>query len=168
MNRYPRDMRGHGPNPPTPEWPGGAKIAVQFVVNYEEGGENCTLHGDEGSEAFLSEIVGAASWPGQRHANMESIYEYGARAGFWRLYRLFTEMDVPVTVVLGATEIPVRRLLQLGPGAVLTLEKSIEEPAELFLKGSKFAEADVVVVDNRFAVRIKRITGTGAAGQADA
>ncbi len=103
MNRYPRDMRGYGPNPPDPQWPGGARIAVQFVLNYEEGGENNILHGDAASEAFLSEIVGAAAWPGQRHWNMESIYEYGARAGFWRLHRLFTRARVPVTVYGVAT-----------------------------------------------------------------
>lgn len=98
MQRYPRDMLGHGARPPNPEWPNGANIAVQFVVNYEEGGENCVLHGDAASEAFLSEIVGAAPWPGQRHWNMESLYEYGSRAGFWRLYRLFTERQIPITV----------------------------------------------------------------------
>lgn len=98
MKRYPRDMRGYGANPPNADWPGGARVVVQFVVNYEEGGENCILHGDEASEAFLSEIVGAAPWPGMRHWNMESIYEYGARAGFWRLHRIFTEAGVPVTV----------------------------------------------------------------------
>jgi OHCU decarboxylase len=91
-------MRGYGQNPPDPKWPGHAHVAVQFVVNYEEGGENCILHGDPASEAFLSEIVGAAPWAGMRHWNMESIYEYGARAGFWRLHRMFTEADVPVTV----------------------------------------------------------------------
>ncbi|MER8691679.1 allantoinase PuuE [Mesorhizobium opportunistum] len=95
--RYERDMRGYGANPPDPKWPAGAHVAVQFVVNYEEGGENCVLHGDKASEAFLSEIVGAAAWVGQRHWNMESIYEYGARAGFWRLLRLFSESQVPVT-----------------------------------------------------------------------
>jgi len=95
--RYERDMRGYGRNPPDPKWPGGAHVAVQFVVNYEEGGENCVLHGDAASEAFLSEIVGAAPWAGQRHWNMESIYEYGARAGFWRLHRMFTDTNVPVT-----------------------------------------------------------------------
>lgn len=95
--RYVRDMRGYGANPPDPRWPGGAFVAVQFVVNYEEGGENCLLHGDAASEAFLSEVVGAAPWPGLRHWNMESIYEYGARAGFWRLHRLFTEAGVPAT-----------------------------------------------------------------------
>ena len=98
MNRYPRNMIGYGATPPDAAWPGGAKVAVQFVLNYEEGGENCVLHGDAGSEAFLSDIAGAAPWPGQRHWNMESIYEYGARAGFWRLHRLFTSMDVPVTI----------------------------------------------------------------------
>ena len=96
--RYVRDMRGYGANPPDPKWPGGAHVCVQFVVNYEEGGENCVLHGDAASEAFLSEIVGAAPWPGLRHWNMESIYEYGARAGFWRLHRMFTGANVPVTV----------------------------------------------------------------------
>ena len=101
MTRYPRDMRGHGGNPPDAAWPNGAKIAVQLVVNYEEGGENNILHGDTASEAFLSEIVGAAAWPGQRHWNMESIYEYGARAGFWRLHRLLK--DLPVTVYGVAT-----------------------------------------------------------------
>lgn len=98
MTRYPRDFRGYGPTPPDAKWPGGARIAVQFVLNYEEGGENNILHGDAASEAFLSEIVGAAPWPGQRHWNMESIYDYGARAGFWRLHRLFTGAAIPVTV----------------------------------------------------------------------
>lgn len=95
---YPRDMQGYGQAIPDPQWPGDAYVAVQFVLNYEEGGENNILHGDAASEAFLSEIVGAAPWPGERHWNMESIYEYGARAGFWRLWRLFTGADVPVTV----------------------------------------------------------------------
>lgn len=101
MTRYPRDMTGYGPHTPDPKWPGGAKIAVQIVLNYEEGGENNILHGDAASEAFLSEIVGAAAWPGQRHLNMETIYEYGARAGFWRLHRLLKEL--PVTVYGVAT-----------------------------------------------------------------
>ncbi len=95
---YPRDLIGYGGKPPHALWPGQARIALQFVINYEEGGENCILHGDPASEAFLSEIVGAAAWPGQRHMNMESIYEYGSRAGFWRLHRLFTARKIPVTV----------------------------------------------------------------------
>lgn len=98
MRRYTRNMRGYGPQAPNANWPNGAKVAVQFVLNYEEGGENCLLHGDAGSEGFLSDIPGAAPWPGQRHWNMESIYEYGARAGFWRLHRLFTGADIPVTI----------------------------------------------------------------------
>ena len=101
--RYTRDMRGFGPNPPKANWPNNAKIAIQIVLNYEEGGENCILHGDAASEAFLSEIVGAAAWPDQRHWNMESIYEYGARAGFWRLFRLFQDRNIPVTVFGVAT-----------------------------------------------------------------
>ena len=98
MNRYPRDFRGHGPNPPDAKWPGGAKIAISLVLNYEEGGENSLLHGDAQSEAFLSDIAGAQPWPGMRHWNMESLYDYGARAGFWRLHRLFTERNLPVTI----------------------------------------------------------------------
>ena len=98
MIDYPRDMIGYGRQTPDPQWPGNARIAVQFVVNYEEGGENCILHGDKASEAFLSEIVGAPALEGVRHMNMESIYEYGSRAGFWRLHRLFTGRDIPVTV----------------------------------------------------------------------
>ena len=96
--RYPRDFRGHGPDAPDAQWPGAAKIAISLVLNYEEGGENNLLHGDAQSEAFLSDIAGAAPWPGQRHWNMESIYDYGARAGFWRLHRLFTALDLPVTI----------------------------------------------------------------------
>jgi putative urate catabolism protein len=95
---YPRDLVGYGRIQPHPQWPDRARIAVQFVINYEEGGENCILHGDPASEAFLSEIVGAVPFVGQRHMNMESCYEYGSRAGFWRLYRLFTDRQIPVTV----------------------------------------------------------------------
>jgi len=97
-SKYPRDLVGYGRNAPNPHWPGKARIAVQFVINYEEGGENNVLHGDAASEAFLSEIVGAAPWQGQRHMNMESIYEYGSRAGYWRLWRMFTQRKIPVTV----------------------------------------------------------------------
>ncbi len=95
---YPRDLVGYAGRPPRVKWPGNARVALQFVINYEEGAENCVLHGDEASEAFLSEIVSATPIPGQRHMNMESIYEYGARAGFWRLYRMFTKRKMPVTV----------------------------------------------------------------------
>jgi len=94
---YPRDLAGYGPRPPHPRWPGGARIAVQFVLNYEEGGENSVLHGDAASETFLSEIVGAQAFPA-RHLSMESLYEYGARAGVWRILRLFRERGMPLTV----------------------------------------------------------------------
>ena len=103
MQRYPRDFRGHGQNPPDAAWPNGAKIAISLVLNYEEGGENNILHGDGQSEAFLSDIAGAAPWPNQRHWNMESLYDYGARAGFWRLHRLFTGLNIPVTIYGVAT-----------------------------------------------------------------
>jgi putative urate catabolism protein len=93
----PRDLVGYGANPPDPMWPGGARIAVQFVINYEEGAENTVLNGDPTSEAFLSEMVGAASHPARAMA-MESLYEYGSRAGFWRLHRLFTQRGIPVSV----------------------------------------------------------------------
>jgi putative urate catabolism protein len=95
---YPRNLIGYGRNPPNPRWPEQAKIAVQFVINYEEGGENCLLHGDTTSEAFLSEIIGAEPLAGARHMNIESMYEYGSRAGFWRLYRLFVGRGIPVTI----------------------------------------------------------------------
>ncbi len=94
---YPRDLIGYGRDPVFADWPGGARIAVQFVLNYEEGGENCVLHGDEGSEKFLSEIVGAESFPA-RHLSMESIYEYGSRAGVWRILREFEKRNLPLTV----------------------------------------------------------------------
>ena len=96
-SNYPRDLIGYGGKPPHPNWPNQARIAVQFVLNYEEGGENCVLHGDEGSEQFLSEIVGAAAYP-DRHMSMESIYEYGSRAGVWRILNEFKKRDLPLTI----------------------------------------------------------------------
>ena len=96
--QYPRNLVGYGQQPPHPRWPNSARIAVQIVLNYEEGGENCILHGDPASEAFLSEIVGADSRKGVRHMSMESIYEYGSRAGVWRMLRIFKEYQVPVTI----------------------------------------------------------------------
>ncbi len=94
---YPRDLAGYGSTRPHPRWPGGARIAVQFVLNVEEGGENCVLHGDAGAETFLSEIIGAQPVVGMRHINMESHYEYGSRVGFWRVLRLFAERRLPLT-----------------------------------------------------------------------
>jgi putative urate catabolism protein len=121
-------MVGYGRNPPDPQWPGGALVAVQFVLNYEEGGENNILHGDGASEAFLSEIVGAQPWPGQRHMNMESIYEYGSRAGFWRLWRMFTGRNVPATVYGVATA------LARNPEAVGAMKEADWEIASHGLK----------------------------------
>ncbi|MGO3343806.1 MAG: allantoinase PuuE [Marinomonas sp.] len=95
---YDRDLFGYGAKPVHPQWPNNARVALQFVVNYEEGGENCVLHGDKASEAFLSEIVGADAREGVRHMSMESIYEYGSRAGVWRVLSLFKEMDIPLTI----------------------------------------------------------------------
>jgi putative urate catabolism protein len=94
---YPRDLRGHGANPPHAQWPGNARVAVQFVLNYEEGGENCVLHGDAGSEQFLSEMFNPAAFPA-RHLSMESIYEYGSRVGVWRILREFERRGLPLTV----------------------------------------------------------------------
>jgi OHCU decarboxylase len=131
--RYPRDFRGHGPNAPDAQWPGGAKIAVSLVLNYEEGGENNILHGDAGSEAFLSDIPGAAQWPGQRHWNMESIYDYGARAGFWRLHRLFTDLDLPVTIY----------------GVATALARNPEQVAAMKAAGWEIASHGLKWVDHR-------------------
>lgn len=131
---YPRDLIGYGENPPDPAWPGGARIALQFVINYEEGGENSILHGDAASEAFLSEIVGAQAWPGQRHMNMESIYEYGSRAGFWRLHRLFGQAGLPVTVYGVATA------LERNPAAVAAMQRSGWEIASHGLKWIEYKD----------------------------
>lgn len=134
MSDYPRDMIGYGQNPPAANWPNGARIAVQFVINYEEGGENNILHGDAGSEAFLSEIVGAAAWPGQRHMNMESIYEFGSRAGFWRLHRMFTGHNIPVTVFGVATA------LQKNPDVVAAMKTADWEIATHGLKWIEYKD----------------------------
>lgn len=136
---YPRDMVGYGRNPPDPRWPGGARIAVQFVLNYEEGGENCVLHGDAASEAFLSEITGALPLQGVRHMNMESIYEYGSRAGFWRLWRLFGERGLPLTVY------GVAMALERNPEAVAAMKETDWEIASHGLRwiDYQFVEREV-------------------------
>ena len=133
MARYPRDFRGYGGTPPDAAWPGAAKIAVSIVLNYEEGGENNILHGDAESEAFLSDIAGAAPWPGQRHWNMESLYDYGARVGFWRLHRLFTGMDIPVTVF----------------GVTTALARNPEQLAAMIAAGWEIASHGLKWVDHR-------------------
>lgn len=159
MQRYPRDMSGHGPNPPQANWPGDARIAVQIVLNYEEGGENNILHGDAGSEAFLSEVVGAASWPDQRHWNMESMYEYGARAGFWRLHRMMA--DLPVTVYGVATA------LARAPEQVAAMQDAGWEIASHGLKWIEYKDApeDVERADVAEAIRLHtEVVGTPPRG----
>lgn len=158
---YPRDMLGYGAQPPHANWPNKAKIAVQFVINYEEGGENCVLHGDEASEAFLSEIVGAAPLQGVRNMNMESIYEYGSRAGFWRLHRMFTERDMPVTVYGVATA------LERNPDAVQAM---LDANWEIASHGLKWIDYQYISEEEerehiQQAIEIHtRVTGSRPAG----
>ena len=153
---YPRVLAGYGETPPDPQWPGGAKLALQFVVNYEEGGENCLLHGDAASEAFLSEIVGAEPWPGQRNWNMETLYEYGARAGFWRLHRLFTQAGIPVTV-FGVTT-----ALERGPAQLAAMRRAGWEIASHGLKWIEYKDYPLEKerADMEAAIRLHReVTG---------
>jgi putative urate catabolism protein len=122
-SNYPRDLAGYAGKPPEPKWPRSARVALQFVLNYEEGGENSVLHGDKASEAFLSEIIGAQPLEGVRHMSMESIYEYGARAGVWRLLELFAHYDVPLTVF------GVAMAMERNPAAVEAFLKAGHEVA---------------------------------------
>jgi len=133
---YPRDLHGYGGQIPDAQWPGDARIAVQFVINYEEGAENCVLHGDSTSEAFLSEIVGAHPLVDQRDMNMESVYEYGARAGFWRLHRLFRDRDLPVTVF------GVAMALERNPAAVAAMQDANWEIASHGYRWIDYQEVD--------------------------
>ena len=158
---YPRDLLGYGRNTPDPKWPGGANIAVQFVVNYEEGAESCILDGDNGSECLLSEIVGAQSWQKQRNLNMESIYEYGARSGFWRLWRAFTRRNMPVTVY-GVTLAMAR-----NPEAVAAMKEADWEIASHGLRWLEYKDfpEDVERQHIREAVRLHtEITGSRPLG----
>lgn len=158
---YPREMIGYGANPPHAQWPNGAKIAVSFVLNYEEGGENCVLHGDAASEAFLSEIIGAQPIVGARHMNMESIYEYGSRAGVWRLLRLFQEFDMPLTVY--AVGMALERYPHLA-------EAFVEQGHEVASHGYRWIDyqnipAEVEKADMiRSIEAIKRLTGSRPLG----
>ena len=152
--RYSRDLRGYGETPPDPQWPGGARIAVQIVMNYEEGGENRIEHGDAASEAFLSEIIGAQAWPGQRHWNMESIYDYGARAGFWRLHRMLK--DLPITVYGVATA------LERAPEQVAAMQEAGWEIATHGLKWIDYKDVPREVEADHIARAVdlhRRITG---------
>ncbi|MBO0346130.1 allantoinase PuuE [Roseibium sp. CAU 1637] len=158
---YPRDMIGYGRTSPDPKWPGNANVAVQFVINYEEGGENNILHGDAASEAFLSEITGAQAWPGKRHWNMESIYEYGSRAGFWRLWRMFSKRGIPVTVYGVATA------LARTPDIVAAMKEADWEIASHGLKWIEYADVPEEVEREHMleAIRIhEEVTGSRPLG----
>ncbi|MCH7821073.1 MAG: allantoinase PuuE [Proteobacteria bacterium] len=160
-NNYPRDLRGYGAHPPEANWPGDARIALQFVINYEEGAENCVLHGDSASEAFLSEIVGAVPIENQRHMSMESLYEYGSRAGFWRLHRLFSERELPVTVF------GVAMALERNPDAVKAMRTA---EWEIACHGYRWIDYQFVDIDTERAHLNKaidihtRVTGTRPRG----
>jgi len=136
MDNYPRDLVGYGRNPPHPRWPGAARVALQFVLNYEEGGENCVLHGDPASETFLSEIIGAQAFP-MRHMSMESLYEYGSRAGLWRVLRLFEERGLPLTVF------GVAMALQRNPEAVAAFRELGHEIACHGLRWISYQNMDI-------------------------
>ncbi|MEQ7419263.1 allantoinase PuuE [Xanthomonas campestris pv. campestris] len=156
-----RDLVGYGATPPPAQWPGGARIAVQFVINYEEGAENCVLNGDAGSEAFLSEMVGAPSHPGVRAMAMESLYEYGSRAGFWRLHRLFSARGVPVTVFGVATA------LAANPEAVAAMQSADWEIASHGLRWIDYQHVDATIERAHLAEAIAlhtQVTGSRPLG----
>lgn len=157
---YPRDLIGYGRNPPHAQWPDGARIALQFVLNYEEGSENCVLHGDPASETFLSEIIGAQAFP-MRHMSMESIYEYGSRAGLWRLLRLFEQRNLPLTVF------GVAMALQRNPEAVAAFRELGHEIACHGLRWISYQQIDEATERAHMheAVQIiKELTGAAPQG----
>ncbi|WDK25519.1 allantoinase PuuE [Xanthomonas campestris pv. incanae] len=156
-----RDLVGYGATPPPAQWPGGARIAVQFVINHEEGAENCVLNGDAGSEAFLSDMVGAPSHPGARAMAMESLYEYGSRAGFWRLHRLFSARGVPVTVFGVATA------LASNPEAVAAMQSADWEIASHGLRWIDYQHVDATIERAHLAEAIAlhtQVTGSRPLG----
>jgi len=156
----PRDLIGYGGTPPDPRWPGGANLAVQFVLNYEEGAERSVLDGDPGSETFLSEMIGAESFP-MRHMSMESLYEYGSRAGFWRVLRVFEDSGTPLTVFA------VARALQRNPAATAAIVAGGHEVAGHGLRWLSYQHVDreAEAADLAEAVRLLRaLTGTAPAG----
>ena len=160
-NAYPRDLVGYGPKPPQANWPGGARLALQFVLNYEEGGESSILHGDPASEAFLSEIVTAQPLEGVRHMSMESLYEYGSRVGVWRLLALFRKYDLPLTVF------GVAMAMERNPAVV---EAFCEAGHEIASHGWRWINYQYVPLDvershMQRAIEIqKRLTGTRPLG----
>ncbi|MBN9355953.1 MAG: allantoinase PuuE [Herbaspirillum huttiense] len=157
---YPRDLAGYGRNPPHARWPGQARVALQFVLNYEEGGENCVLHGDPASEQFLSEIVGAAAYPA-RHMSMESIYEYGSRVGVWRILREFEKRGLPMTIFGVATA------LQRSPEVTQAFQELGHEIACHGLKWIHYQNMDIETerAHMKEAVQIFReLTGSAPLG----
>jgi len=155
-----RDFRGYGPRPPDPRWPGGASIAVQFVLNYEEGGERNVLDGDSHSETFLSEMVGAEPFP-DRHMSMESLYEYGSRAGFWRVMRAFERRQLPLTVFA------VAHALRRNPAAAAAIRAAGHEVAGHGLRWLSYQQVDEATeaADLAEAVRIlTELTGAPPLG----
>ena len=131
FKKYPRDLVGYGEKKPHANWPDGARIALQFVINYEEGGENCILHGDKASEAFLSEMIGADARKGVRHMSMESLYEYGSRVGVWRLFNLFNDYEIPITIFA------IAMALQRNPDVV---EAALKNEFELCSHGLRWID----------------------------
>jgi len=160
MDRYPRDLIGYAAHPPHARWPGGARIAVQIVLNYEEGSENSVLHGDAASETFLSEIIGAQPFA-MRHLSMESLYEYGSRAGLWRLLRLFRERRIPVTIF------GVAMALERNPAAVEAMLADGHEIASHGWRWISYQQMDEKTERehvSRAVVVIKRLTGKAPEG----
>jgi allantoinase len=161
MSDYPRDMVGYGAHPPQADWPGGARLALQLVLNYEEGAENSILHGDRASESFLSEIVGAQPFVGQRHMSMESLYEYGSRAGVWRLLRLFARRRIPVTVFA------VAMALERNPEAARAMIEGGHEVASHGWRWIDYRDVDEATERQHMAravASIERLTGARPLG----
>ncbi len=159
-DEYPRDMIGYGPHPPDPRWPGGANVAVQFVLNYEEGAENSVLHGDSASETFLSEVVGAQAFP-NRHMSMESLYEYGSRAGLWRVLRVFDRRQLPLTIF------GVALALARNPEAVAAFQARGDEIACHGLRWISYQSVDPEVERKHMAEAVqlmKEVTGEAPLG----
>ncbi len=148
---YPRDMIGYGATPPDPQWPGGARLALQIVLNYEEGAERSVLHGDPASETFLSEIIGAEAFTGVRHMSMESLYEYGSRAGVWRLLRLFKQRALPITVF------GVAMALERNPGAAAAMVEAGHEIASHGWRWISYQHVDAETERQHIALAVKAI-----------
>ena len=149
---YPRDLIGYGANPPDPQWPNGARLALQIVLNYEEGAENSVLHGDAASETFLSEIIGAEAYSGVRHKSMESLYEYGSRAGLWRLLRIFRERGIRVTVF------GVAMALQRNPEAVRAMLEDGHEIASHGWRWINYQSVDEEIERSHIKLAVDAIT----------